>query len=52
VVDPARRANWRMPPLAELPSRRLTVGERIWLVVLSGYLLVAAGRVRRALPVS
>jgi hypothetical protein len=35
-----------MPPLAELPSRRLAVGERIWLMVLR------VGLLRRALPVS
>jgi Mn2+/Fe2+ NRAMP family transporter len=39
------RANWRMPPLDELPPRRLTIGEGVWLVVLRGYLVVAAGLV-------
>jgi hypothetical protein len=34
-----------MPPIAELPPRRLTAGERIWLVVLRGYLFLAAGLV-------
>jgi Mn2+/Fe2+ NRAMP family transporter len=43
--DPVRRGGWRMPPLAELPQRRLTVGERAWLIVLRGYLVVAAGLV-------
>jgi Mn2+/Fe2+ NRAMP family transporter len=43
--DPALRASWRMPPLSELPPRRLTRAERVWLVVLRGYLLVAAGLV-------
>ena len=43
--DRALRAGWRMPPLAELPPRRLTAGERIWLVVLRGYLFLAAGLV-------
>jgi Mn2+/Fe2+ NRAMP family transporter len=44
-ADPERRANWRMPPLSDLSSRQLTLGERAWLVVLRGYLLVAAGLV-------
>jgi Mn2+/Fe2+ NRAMP family transporter len=39
------RATWRMPPLSELPPRRLTAAERIWLFVLRGYLFVAAGLV-------
>ncbi len=43
--DPALRASWRMPPLAELAPRRLSVGERIWLIVLRAYLFVAAGLV-------
>jgi Mn2+/Fe2+ NRAMP family transporter len=43
--DRALRAGWRMPPLTELPPRRLTAGERIWLVVLRGYLFLAAGLV-------
>jgi Mn2+/Fe2+ NRAMP family transporter len=42
----ARERNvWRMPPLAELPPIRLTAPSRIWLVVLRGYLIVAAGLV-------
>ena len=43
--DPAVRAQWRMPPWAELPPRRLTGGERLWLAVLRGYLFLAAGLV-------
>jgi hypothetical protein len=34
-----------MPPLDELPPARLTVLDRTWLVVLRGYLIVAAGLV-------
>jgi Mn2+/Fe2+ NRAMP family transporter len=44
-IATALRANWRMLPLDELPPRRLTIGERVWLVVLRGYLVVAAGLV-------
>ena len=45
AINPASRAQWRMPPLAELPPRRLTIGERIWLIILRTYLFVAAGLV-------
>jgi hypothetical protein len=42
----ARERNiWRMPPLGELPPMRLTLLSRIWLIVLRGYLIVAAGLV-------
>jgi hypothetical protein len=34
-----------MPPLGGLPAARLTTLSRIWLIVLRGYLLVAAGLV-------
>jgi Mn2+/Fe2+ NRAMP family transporter len=36
---------WRMPPLHELPRARLTVLNRIWMIVLRVYLVVAAGLV-------
>src|ERR1700678_2046942 len=39
------RKSWRMPSLNELPPARLTVLDRTWLVVLRGYLVVAAGLV-------
>jgi hypothetical protein len=39
------RYTWRMPPLNQLPPARLTALERIWLIVLRGYLLIAAGLV-------
>jgi len=38
---PALRADWRMPPLAELPQPRLTVATRAWMGVLRGYLVIA-----------
>jgi hypothetical protein len=41
----ADRLTWRMPPLDELPPARLTVLDRTWLIVLRGYLAVAAGLV-------
>jgi Mn2+/Fe2+ NRAMP family transporter len=39
------RDTWRMPPLAELSPRQLTTLNRVWLVVLRGYLIVAGGLV-------
>jgi Mn2+/Fe2+ NRAMP family transporter len=36
---------WRMPPLHELPRARLTLLNRIWMIVLRAYLVVAAGLV-------
>jgi hypothetical protein len=41
----SRRDTWRMPPLAELPPRQLTTANRVWLLVLRAYLIVAAGLV-------
>jgi Mn2+/Fe2+ NRAMP family transporter len=44
-TDPVGRASWRMPPLAELRPAHLTPLARIWMAVLRGYLVVAAGLV-------
>jgi hypothetical protein len=41
--DAESRNAWRMPPLDSLPPARLTLLNRIWLIVLRGYLAVAAG---------
>jgi hypothetical protein len=41
----ADRATWRMPPLDQLPPARLTMLDRTWLIVLRGYLIIAAGLV-------
>ena len=38
---PVLRADWRMPPLAELPRPRLTMATRAWMGVLRGYLVIA-----------
>ena len=43
AVDASLRATWRMPPLGELPPARLTLLNRIWMIVLRAYLVVAAG---------
>ena len=45
AADNGLRMTWRMPPLAELPPRRLILRERVWLIVLRAYLFVAAGLV-------
>jgi len=39
------RLAWRMPPLDLLPPPSLTVMEKTWMLVLRGYLVVAAGLV-------
>lgn len=39
------RDSWRMPPLDRLPKARLSPLSRIWMLVLRGYLVVAAGLV-------
>ena len=41
--DPVAREQWRMPPLAMLPPLRLTLLHRVWMGVLRGYLVIAAG---------
>ena len=43
--DQIVRATWRMPPLNELPTARMTPLTRVWMVVLRGYLVVAGGLV-------
>ena len=45
AVDPAPRDGWRMPPLGDLPPARLTTLNRLWLIVLRGYLVLAGGLV-------
>jgi Mn2+/Fe2+ NRAMP family transporter len=41
----ADRATWRMPALDQLPPGRLTLHDRVWLIVLRGYLCIAGGLV-------
>jgi Mn2+/Fe2+ NRAMP family transporter len=45
VIDELQRATWRMPPLDQLPAGRLSPMRRLWMGVLRGYLIVAAGLV-------
>ncbi len=42
-VEHGPRETWRMPSLASLAPAKLTLLNRIWMLVLRGYLLVAAG---------
>ena len=42
-IDPALRSTWRMPPTNELPPAQLSLLNRLWMAVLRGYLVVAAG---------
>jgi hypothetical protein len=46
-VEPLRRerSTWRMPPLDQLPPARLTLLNRVWLIVLRAYLVLAGGLV-------
>ena len=40
--DPQLRNAWRMPPLDSLRPARLTIANRVWLIVLRAYLALAA----------
>ena len=41
--DTASRSRWRMPPVGELQPARISLLSRLWMIVLRGYLVVAAG---------
>jgi Mn2+/Fe2+ NRAMP family transporter len=43
AVARSERAAWRMPPLAEIAPARLTSLNRVWLIVLRAYLVLAVG---------
>jgi hypothetical protein len=45
AINAAQRSTWRMPPLDELPPRQFSPMRRVWMGVLRGYLIVAAGLV-------
>jgi Mn2+/Fe2+ NRAMP family transporter len=45
AIDRSGRALWRMPPLEALDRPRMTTATRLWMAVLRGYLVVAAGLV-------
>ena len=41
--DTASRSRWRMSPVGELQPARISLLSRLWMIVLRGYLVVAAG---------
>jgi NRAMP (natural resistance-associated macrophage protein)-like metal ion transporter len=45
AVDRVGKATWRMPPLTELPPPNMSRLEKVWMAVLRGYLVLAAGLV-------
>ncbi|MBV9013129.1 MAG: Nramp family divalent metal transporter [Pseudonocardiales bacterium] len=45
TVDTGPRTSWRMPPLAMLTRPTLSAGRRLGLIVLRGYLVIAASMV-------
>ena len=40
--DSSLRSSWRMPPIAELAPARISLLNRIWMIALRGYLVIAA----------
>ncbi len=44
-IDRGGRADWRMPPLAELAAPSMSLRGRLWMSVLRLYLVAAAGLV-------
>jgi Mn2+/Fe2+ NRAMP family transporter len=42
-LDKALRDTWRMPPIGELPPAQISLLNRMWMIVLRGYLVLAAG---------
>ena len=45
AIDTSERDTWRMPPLEQLEPKSMTFLNRIWMGVLRGYLVIAAGLV-------
>ena len=43
AVERESRASWRMPPIDSLPPAQLTLLNKVWMLVLRAYLLIAAG---------
>ena len=44
-IDRSQQDTWQMPPLAQLPPGRLSLSNKVWMVVLRGYLFLGAGLV-------
>jgi len=43
ILDKTWRDTWRTPPISELPPAQISLLNRLWMIVLRGYLVVAAG---------
>ena len=43
VHDKSMRSTWRMPPVSELAPAQISLLNRLWMIVLRAYLVVAAG---------
>ncbi|KAF3996342.1 NRAMP family divalent metal transporter [Glaciimonas immobilis] len=43
AISKTLRDTWRMPPISELPPAKISLLNRLWMIVLRGYLVVAAG---------
>lgn len=41
--DKTLRDTWRMPPVSKLPAAHFSLLNRLWMIVLRGYLVVATG---------
>lgn len=43
IYDKSARSTWRMPPVSELAPAQISLLNRLWMIVLRAYLVVAAG---------
>lgn len=43
TYDKSMRSSWRMPPVSELAPAQISLLNRLWMIVLRAYLVVAAG---------
>lgn len=43
IYDKSMRSTWRMPPISELAPAQISLLNRLWMLVLRAYLVVAAG---------
>ena len=43
IYDKSMRSTWRMPPIGELAPAQISLLNRLWMIVLRAYLVVAAG---------
>lgn len=43
IYDKSMRSTWRMQPISELAPAQISLLNRLWMIVLRAYLVVAAG---------